>query len=228
MPAQTYCGPILIVDDDDTFRVLLSEILQRMGYATVESARGDEALEAAAQDPPSLVLLDVDVPGLSGYEVCRELRDRYGQELPIIFVSGARVEKLDRIGGLLLGADDYLVKPFDMEELLARIRRHLARSALSGRDRAETVAVLNLTEREGEVLRLLSAGLDQSGIAAELVISPKTVATHIQRVLAKTGVGSRAQLVAFAHRNGLAEPAAAHPSARHLLAANAEPVASSA
>ena len=227
MPAQTHCGPILIVDDDDTFRVLLSEILQRMGYATVESARGDEALEAAAQDPPSLVLLDVDVPGLSGYEVCRELRDRYGQELPIIFVSGARVEKLDRIGGLLLGADDYLVKPFDMEELLARVRRHLARSALSGRDRGETVAVLNLTEREGEVLRLLSAGLDQSTIAAELVISPKTVATHIQRILTKTGVGSRAQLVAFAHRNGLAEPAADHFSARQVVGANAEPLGSS-
>ena len=115
MPAQTHCGPILIVDDDDTFRVLLSEILQRMGYATVESARGDEALEAAAQDPPSLVLLDVDVPGLSGYEVCRELRDWYGQELPIIFVSGARIEKLDRIGGLRLGADDNVLKPFEME-----------------------------------------------------------------------------------------------------------------
>ena len=226
MPAQPHCGPILIVDDDDTFRVLLSEILQRMGYATVESGRGDEALEAAAQDPPSLVLLDVDVPGLSGYEVCRELRDRYGQELPIIFVSGARIEKLDRIGGLLLGADDYVVKPFDMEELLARVRRHLARSAQSGRDRDEPVAVLNLTEREGEVLRLLSAGLDQSTIAAELVISPKTVATHIQRILAKTGVGSRAQLVAFAHRNGLAEPAAG-PSARQVVGANAEPLASS-
>ena len=227
MPAQTHCGPILIVDDDDTFRVLLSEILQRMGYATVESARGDEALEAAAQDPPSLVLLDVDIPGLSGYEVCRELRDRYGQELPIIFVSGARIEKLDRIGGLLLGADDYLVKPFDMEELLARIRRHLARSALSGRDRAETVAVLNLTEREGEVLRLLSAGLDQSTIAAELVISPKTVATHIQRILAKTGVGSRAQLVAFAHRNGLAEPASVHPPVRQPVRTNPEALATS-
>ena len=88
--------------------------------------------------------------------------------------------------------------------------------------------MLNLTEREGEVLRLLSSGLDQSTIAAELVISPKTVATHIQRILAKTGVGSRAQLVAFAHRNGLAEPAADHPSARPIVGAHAEPLASSA
>jgi DNA-binding NarL/FixJ family response regulator len=223
MPAQAHCGPILIVDDDDSFRVLLSEVLQRMGHATVESARGDEALEAAAQDPPCLVLLDVDVPGLSGYEVCRELRERYGQELPIIFVSGARIEKLDRIGGLLLGADDYVLKPFDMEELLARVRRQLARSALPER-RNETA--LNLTEREGEVLRLLSAGLDQSTIAAELVISPKTVATHIQRILAKTGVGSRAQLVAFAHRSGLAELPADHLSARQVVRAIPEPLAS--
>jgi DNA-binding response OmpR family regulator len=224
---QNHCGPILIVDDDDTFRVLLSETLRRVGYSTVECARGDEALEAALEDPPSIVLLDVNVPGLSGYEVCRELRDRYGQELPIIFVSGSRVETLDRIGGLLLGGDDYVIKPFEMEELLARVRRHLARSAPSAGGRDENAALLKLTEREGEVLRLLAAGLDQSTIAAQLVISPKTVATHIQRILTKTGVGSRAQVVAFAHRNGLAEPAADHFSARQVVGANAEPLGSS-
>jgi len=112
MRVQSHCGPILIVDDDDVFRALLSEMLHRIGYSTVESARGDEALEAARQDPPSLVLLDVGVPGLSGYEVCRVLREMYGQELPIIFISGTRIETLDRIGGLLLGGDDYVVKPF--------------------------------------------------------------------------------------------------------------------
>ncbi len=221
------CGPILIVDDDDVFRALLAVSLHRIGYATVEAARGDEALEAALKAPPSLVLLDVNIPGLSGYEVCRKLREMYGQELPIIFISGTRIDTLDRIGGLLLGGDDYVVKPFEMEELLARVRRHLARSAPAAEGRGDTTAGLKLTEREREVLRLLAAGLDQTTIAAQLVISPKTVGTHIQRILTKTGVGSRAQVVAFAHRNGLAEPAAGHVSARLPARTTPEPVVTS-
>jgi DNA-binding NarL/FixJ family response regulator len=149
------------------------------------------------------VLLDVDVPGVSGYELCRELRDAYGAALPIIFVSGTRVDRLDLVGGLLVGADDYLVKPIDPDELLARVRGHLARSGVPAQ--APNGDAPNLTPREREILALLASGLDQRAIAQELVISSKTVGTHIQRILGKLGVGSRAQAVAYAHRNGLAD-----------------------
>jgi DNA-binding NarL/FixJ family response regulator len=199
---ETDCGPILIVDDDAVFRELVVTLLGRIGHITQEAASGEDALTQALEQRPSLVLLDVDVPGVSGYEVCRELRDAYGPALPIVFVSGSRVDRLDVVGGLHVGADDYLVKPIDPDELLARVRRHLARSEAPAP--APDGAAPNLTRREREILGLLASGLDQRAIAGELVISSKTVATHIQRILAKLGVGSRAQAVAYAHRHGLA------------------------
>jgi len=193
------CGHILVVDDDPAFRDMVATLLDRIGCRTVGAADGHEALHAAASSPPDVVLLDVDLPGTNGYEVCRELRDAYGDDLAIVFVSGMRTEQLDRVGGLLLGADDYLVKPFEPDELLARVRRLLARASTRPTARATD----DLTSREQEILRLLAAGLDQAAIASLLVISPKTVATHIQRILGKLGVRSRAQAVAFAHQHGL-------------------------
>jgi DNA-binding NarL/FixJ family response regulator len=192
-------GAILVLDDDAHCRALVSGLLERVGYPTFEAASGEEALFALDDAPPALVLLDVKLPGLSGYEVCRELRARFGEELPIIFVSGTRIDRLDQIAGLLIGADDYIVKPFDPEDLLARARRALARSNPNG----GTNGHWPLTRREREILTLLAEGLSQAEIAGKLVISPKTVGTHIQRILTKLGVHSRAQAVALAHRSKL-------------------------
>jgi DNA-binding NarL/FixJ family response regulator len=102
------------------------------------------------------------------------------------------------VSGLLLGADDYVVKPFAPDELLARVRRLLARSADTNETRS-----FDLTAREVQVLSQLAAGHDQARIAEDFVISEKTVATHIQHILAKLGVHSRAEAVAFAHRHGI-------------------------
>jgi len=118
---------ILVVDDDPAGRALLTNVLHRAGYRTLEAATGPEALATARATPPGAVLLDVTLPGMTGYDVCRTLRDEFGEELPIIFVSGERTEPLDRVAGLLMGADDYVVEPFPAEELVARVRRPLAR-----------------------------------------------------------------------------------------------------
>src|SRR5439155_10679295 len=142
---------------------------------------GGEALAAARTARPALVLLDISLPDVSGFEVCRELRDEFGDDLPIIFVSGERVEAVDRAVGLLLGADDYVVKPFDPDELLARVRRSIDRVELGNRRNGERLrSAFDLTDRERDVVMRLADGLGQNAIAAELVISPKTVATHIQ------------------------------------------------
>jgi DNA-binding NarL/FixJ family response regulator len=192
-------GLIFVVDDDDAFRSYVVDNLENAGYRTEQFARGTLVLAAAAAEQPAAVVLDVQLPDLNGYEVCRELRDMYGDAIRVIFVSGERMEALDRTAGLLLGADDYVVKPVDPGELLARIRRlvepaeSLETSSANGLD--------SLTKREHEVLDLLAEGHPQDEIAAELVISPKTVSTHIQRILGKLEVRSRAQAVAVAlHR----------------------------
>lgn len=121
----------------------------------------------------------------------------------MIFLSGERTESFDRVAGLLVGADDYLVKPFDPDELAARVRAVLRRAQPS-----VPAPLQSLTRRELEVLRLLADGLDQRQIAAELVISAKTVGTHIERILGKLGVHSRAQAVALAYRDELLSPVA--------------------
>jgi DNA-binding NarL/FixJ family response regulator len=150
-------------------------------------------------------VLDVKLPRVSGYELLRELRDRLDDELPVIFVSGVRVDPYDRIGGLLLGADDYLMKPVGPEELLARVRRALrARRRDFSQTNADVVDRLGgLTRREREVLDLLAAGRGSTEIADELVISARTLTTHIQHILAKLGVGSRLQAVGLVHEAGL-------------------------
>jgi DNA-binding NarL/FixJ family response regulator len=166
---------------------------------------------------------------VSGYEVCRELLDTFGDGISIIFLSAERTEPYDRAAGLLLGADDYIVKPFDPGEFLARVRGALRRSRSPrkhGISKSPAPPSAALTVREREVLKLLARGLNQVQIASTLVISPKTVGTHIQRVLAKLGVHSRAQAVAFAHEQGFAEAAGRKfvDVEGHVLAARIEAV----
>jgi DNA-binding NarL/FixJ family response regulator len=203
------CGSILIVDDDPGFRELVSVLCERAGYACVEAESREDTLAAARSERPDVVLLDVKLGGTSGYQICRDLRDEFGDELPIIFVSGARAETSDRVAGLLIGGDDYLAKPVDPDELLARLGRAVSRSASSERGSLNGAAG-QLTPRELEILTLLAQGLRTEAISGRLHISPKTVSTHVQRILAKLGVHSRAEAVAFAYREGLVEDVVAH------------------
>jgi DNA-binding NarL/FixJ family response regulator len=200
--ATTTENAVLIVDDDAIFRLMVAHLLARAGIPSVQAPNGEDALRLASSSRPTAVLLDVRLPDIDGFEVCRELRDRFGEGLPVLFVSGERVESHDRAAGLLLGGDDYLVKPVDPDELLARIRRAVARTQNGKRER-RAVRRDDLTPREVEVLRLLARGLAQAEIARELVISPKTVASHLQSVMGKLGVHSRAHAVARAYEDGL-------------------------
>ena len=190
---------ILLVDDDEGMRALLTEIFDAAGFTALTAASGEEALEFAASDKPALVVLDVSLPGCSGYEACSRLRQMFGQTIGIVFLSGERTESLDHVAGLLLGADDYVIKPFHPDELVARVRAVLRRGAHEAAPRQAS----GLTRREMEVLRLLASGQAQAEIASELVISTKTVGTHIEHILAKLEVRSRAQAVALAYREDL-------------------------
>jgi DNA-binding NarL/FixJ family response regulator len=192
------CGLIVVADDDAGARALVTDVLATGGYRTVEADGGVAALGAVAREAPDLLVLDVVMPDLSGYEVCRRLRAGEGPGgLPILLVSGERTEPLDRTSGLLLGGDDYLVKPFDPDELLARVHSLLRRARMWG------AAASPLTSREDQVLRLLAEGLGDAAIARRLVISKKTVGAHLSRIYEKLGVRSRAAAVGRAYRIGL-------------------------
>lgn len=114
---------LLMVDDDEELLKMLSSYFSLKGYAVVTAKNGAEAVEKVAAGP-DLILLDINMPQLDGIEVCRKIRDKIA--CPIIFLT-ARVEEQDRINGLLSGGDDYILKPFSLKELEARITAHLKR-----------------------------------------------------------------------------------------------------
>ena len=118
---------LLIVEDEPTLLETLKYSLERQGYDVVTASDGVQALSTARAENPDLVILDVMLPGLDGFEVCRILRQE--MSLPILMLT-AKDEEVDKIVGLEVGADDYLTKPFSMRELLARVRAHLRRVRL--------------------------------------------------------------------------------------------------
>jgi DNA-binding NarL/FixJ family response regulator len=203
------CGTILIVDSDDAARLVAVQVAVRLGYDARPTPTGEELIERLGRDRPTLAIVEVELPGpANGLEVMRQLHEAFDGDLPVILVSEIQTDAFDRTAGLMLGADDYVSKPLDAGELLARVKRSLRRvgnGAGNGNGHARREES-GLSPREREILGLLAEGRTQGQIASELVISSKTVATHIQHILSKLGVHTRAQAVAIAFRRGLVEP----------------------
>ena len=164
---------ILIVEDEENIVDILAFNLKREGYETIEAMDGAAGLEQALEQDPDLILLDLMLPKMDGFEVCRRIREA-GRTTPVIMLT-AREEETDKVLGLELGADDYITKPFSMRELLARVKANIRRtSMISGAVAAQPVALsritvdtqammvykdgkpLELTQREYELVRVLS------------------------------------------------------------------------
>ena len=203
---------ILIIEDAQDIRELLVYNLQKEGYATLDSGDGKDGLEIARSKLPDLILLDLMLPGLDGLSVCRELeRGRNTASIPIIMLT-AKGEEVDRVVGLELGADDYMVKPFSVRELLLRIRNILKRHARSasgahidrhgvsidpGAHRAKVDgASLDLTATEFRLLENLLRHASQVRTREQLLDDvwgyhfegyARTVDTHMRRLRAKLG-----------------------------------------
>ena len=167
------------MDDDPLFRELVVTILARAGYRTVEAATGEEGLELAGEQRPEAVILDVHLPGISGHEVCVKLGLR-DERPPVLFVSGERIEPYDRVAGLLVGGDDYLVKPFAPDELLARLHALIRRANERRRP--------TLTRIERDLVRLLRQGVGAGEVAQRLGEPETTVRDRVDGVLTKLGV----------------------------------------
>ena len=129
---------VLIIEDEVNLSRILARVLEEEGFHALVEYRGDSGLEAAVANVPDAVVLDLSLPGLDGLQVCRELRAR-GMRMPVIMLT-ARDAVPDRVRGLDQGADDYLVKPFAIDELVARIRAHLRRAG----EPAERLVVADL------------------------------------------------------------------------------------
>jgi two-component system KDP operon response regulator KdpE len=163
-------GKVLVVDDDPQIRRVMKVTLVGHGYEVIEARTGEEALEKMPAEMPNLVLLDMNMPGMGGLETCRALRG--GSDIPVIILSVRNTEK-DKVAALDAGADDYVTKPFSIEELLARIRAAMRRSSPESGPHAfsspqleidfETRRVrargadIRLTPKEFELLRYLVA-----------------------------------------------------------------------
>jgi DNA-binding NarL/FixJ family response regulator len=220
------CGTILIVDSDEASRLTAVQVCVRLGYEARPTPNAEELIERLGQDRPALAIVEVELAGpANGLEVMRQLHEAFDNDLPVILVSESQTDVFDRTAGFMLGADDYLAKPLDPGELLVRVKRSVRRAATAvangagngdGPGRGNEAG---LSPRERQILGLLAEGRTQGQIATELVISSKTVATHIQHILSKLGVHTRAQAVAVAFRRGLVESADVHAHALALLTA---------
>ena len=220
MTAPTAPPRVLVVEDEQDIATLIKHTLERSGDATVDLvSRGDEALRAIAERAPDLVIFDLNLPVLTGSEVCRILRQRpETAQIPIIMLT-ARTSEMDRVAGLDLGADDYMTKPFSLRELGARVRAVMRRrqpatsaaraSHYEGRHIVadfEAVAVsvdgqaIRLTRREFELLRFLIENrnrvlsrdrLLERVWGYERFIETRSVDVHVGRLRSKLGVAGQ-------------------------------------
>lgn len=212
---------ILVVEDEEDIAGLIRHTLERAGDGSVETvARGDEALRSITQQAPDLVILDLNLPVLSGTEICRILRQRpETAQIPIIMLT-ARTSESDRVTGLDLGADDYVTKPFSLRELSARVRAVLRRRAQAGREpaRADVYrgahlladfdavsisvdgATVRLTRREFELLRFLVENRNRVLSRDRLLervwgydrlVETRSVDVHVGRLRAKLGAAGQ-------------------------------------
>lgn len=133
---------IMVVDDDQNIAQLIRLYLEKEGYAVESYARGDTALAAFKQKPPALLLLDIMLPGMDGWQVCRAVRQI--STIPVIMIS-AKDETFDKVLGLELGADDYITKPFDPKEMVARVKAVLRRGGPSEQAENDTLSFPGLT-----------------------------------------------------------------------------------
>lgn len=144
---------ILVVDDEENILELIRFNLENNGYKVLVAQNGTDALKIAKSEHPQLVLLDLMLPGMDGYDVCKEIRrDNNISQTPIIMIT-AKGEELDKILGLELGADDYITKPFSIRELMARVKAVLRRTTIQYIDKSYKFGSITIDFQKHEVLR---------------------------------------------------------------------------
>ncbi|MDS3859632.1 response regulator transcription factor [Thermosynechococcaceae cyanobacterium BACA0444] len=201
------CKTLLLVDDDPNLVLLVQDYLELKGYRVLTAAQGREALQVLKHETPDMIICDVMMPEMDGYHFVRHVREQENIKwLPVLFLS-AKGQTEDRVMGLNTGADVYMVKPFEPEELVAQIEASLKQSERVKQLQAANLEVpgplplpegIELTPTETKVLRLVAQGLANKDIANQLVVSQRTVESHVSNMLGKTGLTNRTELARWA------------------------------
>jgi DNA-binding NarL/FixJ family response regulator len=204
---------LLLIDDDPNLVLLVKDYLEFQGYEVTTSNNGKEALKLLESEVPDMIICDIMMPEVDGYGFVEELRKNTNTSwIPLLFLS-AKGQSQDRIKGLNLGADFYMVKPFEPEELVAQVESSLKQSGrlLQYGDTgsmSETLIQVNpsveLTPTELKVVQLVAKGLANKDIATQMNLSQRTVESHVSNMLGKTGLNNRTELARWAIESRMA------------------------
>jgi DNA-binding NarL/FixJ family response regulator len=198
---------LLLVDDDPNLILLVKDYLEFRGYEVTSADNGRIALEQLQEELPDLIICDVMMPEMDGYTFVENVREEPRTSwIPVIFLS-AKGQSQDRIKGLNTGADVYMVKPFEPEELIAQVESSLAQAArltarkVLGNDAAPPLKVrpgVELTPTELKVVQWVARGMANREIAVEMKVSQRTIESHVSNMLGKTGLHNRTELARWA------------------------------
>jgi len=208
---------LLLVDDDPNLILLVQDYLEFQGYQVLTADNGQQALDILQQQVPDLIICDIMMPDIDGYEVVEKIRqDSRISWIPVIFLS-AKGQTSDRIKGLTSGADVYISKPFEPEELVAQVESSLKQAhRLMGKTTANTGSFyeesekikvpegVTLTRTETKVVHLVAQGLANREISEKLEVSQRTVESHVSNMLNKTRLHNRTELARWAIQSQLA------------------------
>ncbi len=203
---------LLLIDDDPNLILLVKDYLEFRGYEVVTAENGREALEVLDQEMPDLIICDVMMPEMDGYTFVKHVREEPRTSwIPVLFLS-AKGQSQDKVKGLNTGADVYMVKPFEPEELVAQVESSLKHTSRllqhqAKGDEATRIQVpfdVQLTPTELKVVQHVARGLANREIADELNVSQRTVESHVSNMLGKTGLHNRTELARWAIENNMA------------------------
>ena len=209
--AQKDNKKLLLIDDDPNLILLVKDYLEFRGYKVITAANGREALEILEQQIPDMIICDVMMPEMDGYTFVENVRqEQRTNSIPVLFLS-AKGQSQDRVKGLNIGADVYMVKPFEPEELVAQVD-----AALKQKERIESARGpsvdkqiivpqnVELTPTELKVVNLVAQGMANREIAERLNVSQRTIESHVSNMLNKTNLHNRTELARWAIESNMA------------------------
>ena len=204
---------LLLIDDDPNLILLVKDYLEFRGYEVITAENGREALEVLEQKIPDMIICDVMMPEMDGYALVKHVReDTRTNWIPVLFLS-AKGQSQDRVKGLNKGADVYMVKPFEPEELVAQVEsslkqaNRLIRYSSKGSEISQKMRVpqnVELTPTELKVVELVAQGMANREIAKKLKVSQRTIESHVSNMLTKTNLNNRTELARWAIESNMA------------------------